>query len=731
MVSRAAWSTTLLVLALGGCHLVFDFEREPEPPPVPGEWATVTTGVAHSCAIQTDGSLWCWGENANRQLGLGDATDVEIRTPQRVGADSWISIGGGLVHTCGLRDTGTLWCWGYNGFGSVGDGTRTQRAEPVQIGADHWKVLAVGDNSTCAIRDDDSLWCWGYNPYGNLGDGTTSERAEPTLIDGSKTWTSVSLATTHTCALTDDHQLWCWGYAPLGGGGLTSELTPVRVEAGTEWTAIATTIGATCGITDGQVLCWGLNELAQLGDGTQVDRGAATPIASSRTDFVQLAARWKTACAIAADGTMECWGENRRGQIGSDTAQPIQTTPHEMEDAWKTVAPHALHSCGIDGSSHLHCTGGNSSGQRGDGTGGSVLEPVMVEGSWSSVAAGEATTCGLSGSKLYCWGDNAGGQLGDGTVFSRQVPALTMMVNPSSKLAIGGHHVCSTDTGGQMYCWGENRERQLPSSTEPMVPRPIPVFYPAVAAGTIAVAAYEHSCAIGSDSKAYCWGRNASGQLGRNSIGPFTPMIAAVVDANTAMPLFTALTAGTAHTCGIANGTYVYCWGQNARGQLGVNSTTSSSVATSVFATAAKIDAGSEHTCAINAANQLSCWGNNTSGQLGDGTTVAMRVAPAIVPGNWSSVSAGAEHTCGIRTDGSLWCWGGNNRGALGNGTYTATNAPVTRLGTAQWLSVSAGAGYTCGVQMNGTLWCWGSPQAGQLGDGKAWTTRFAKIELP
>ena len=73
MVSRSVTSNALLLLALGGCNIVWGLEREPAPPPVPGEWQTVASGFLHSCAIQTDGSLWCWGGNNRGALGNGTA----------------------------------------------------------------------------------------------------------------------------------------------------------------------------------------------------------------------------------------------------------------------------------------------------------------------------------------------------------------------------------------------------------------------------------------------------------------------------------------------------------------------------------------------------------------------------------------------------------------------------------------------------------------------------------
>jgi len=733
MVSRAC-RLALLFLALGGCDRVWGLEREPEPPPVPGEWAQVAAGFSHSCAIQSDGSLWCWGDNGLGQVGTG-STEAEIKTPQRVGDGAWTDVGAGVAHTCGLRDDHSLWCWGYNAFGQLGDGTHVAHDEPVRIGSKEWIALGVGEYTTCAIRDDHSLWCWGVNTSGQVGDGTKTERTEPTLIDSDHTWVGLSVSLAHGCALTDDHAMWCWGYGPFGTTMYTYELLPVQMEPGTEWTAVGTMIGSTCGITNGEVRCWGQNEVGQLGDGTQDARGASVPVAIDRADWVRLETRWHTACAITMDNTMACWGENRRGQIGDDTAKPVQTTPHVLADPWRDVAPAPNHALAIDASAHLYTTGANSSGQRGNGKGGSVLAPTKIEGTWTAIAASESFACGINTNRLFCWGDNERGQLGDGTVVPRQVPTETPLTNPSPKLAVGAQHACDVDASGKLWCWGENSSHQLGTSPNQLETLPTAVNSPMFASGTKDVTAYEHTCATGVDNRTYCWGLNTSGQLGRNTTGGSSGMISPVVETSGTPMQFSSVAAGTAFGCGIYNSS-LYCWGANGRGQLGNGGTTPTPYATyvGVAPSGSKLDAGAEHACVISPTTLLLyCWGNNLSGQLGDASTVAMRAAPTPVNGSatWSEVSAGARHTCAIREDKSLWCWGDNLRGALGNGSRVSTNAPGARLGMAAWKAVSAGADFTCGIQMDGSLWCWGATTTGQLGLGGVWSAGYEQIEAP
>ena len=138
-------------------------------------------------------------------------------------------------------------------------------------------------------------------------------------------------------------------------------------------------------------------------------------------------------------------------------------------------------------------------------------------------------------------------------------------------------------------------------------------------------------------------------------------------------PTVTQVSAGAGHTCAVASGG-VWCWGDDASGQLGDGTTTSRSTPAPVAglpAGATGVSAGADHTCAV-ASGEAWCWGNGSLGQLGDGTTTS-RSTPAVVPGlplGVTQVAAGLGHTCAVAS-GEVWCWGDNRRGQLGDGTTT------------------------------------------------------------
>jgi len=143
------------------------------------DWKTVSAGGTHSCGIRGTGALYCWGYNGAGQLGTNN-TGTNAAYPVRVGSGTdWKSVFAGGNHTCAIRSTGLLYCWGYNGQGQVGtNNTGTNAATPKRVGTGtNWKSVSTGDNHTCATRSTGLLYCWGYNDTGELGTNNTPTHA--------------------------------------------------------------------------------------------------------------------------------------------------------------------------------------------------------------------------------------------------------------------------------------------------------------------------------------------------------------------------------------------------------------------------------------------------------------------------------------------------------------------------------------------------------------------------
>src|ERR1019366_2630623 len=199
------------------------------------DWAAVSAGQAHTCAVKTSGTLWCWGYNSNGQLGDAGTVDSAVPVQESTHASDWDAVTARYAYTCAVKTAGTLWCWGSNSSGQLGDGTTTGSAVPVQESthASDWASVSVGFLHTCAIKTAGTLWCEGSNSSGQLGDSTTTGSAVPVQESThASDWASVTVAFADTCAVKTSGTLWCWGYnsnGQLGDGTTTDSYVPVQV----------------------------------------------------------------------------------------------------------------------------------------------------------------------------------------------------------------------------------------------------------------------------------------------------------------------------------------------------------------------------------------------------------------------------------------------------------------------------------------------------------------------
>ena len=271
-----------------------------------------------------------------------------------------------------------------------------------------------------------------------------------------------------------------------------------------------------------------------------------------------------------------------------------------------------------------------------------------------------------------------------------------------------------------MKCWGNNNDGQLGDGTTDDSPTPVDVD--GLTSGVVAIAAgYSHSCAVTESGGVRCWGSNSYGQLGNaTTTDSLTP-----VDVDGLASGVVAVATGYFHTCALTSAGGMKCWGYNALGQTGDQTTTNRSTPVDVIGLTsgvAAIAAADRHVCAVTTAGDTKCWGLNTEGQLGNGTT-ANSVVPVNVTGLTGIASAIAiydRHSCALTTAGGVKCWGNNDGGALGDGNSpNDRNTPVDVDGLPSGIAaVSAGNGMSCAVTVSGTAKCWGSNFAGQLGDG-------------
>ncbi len=236
----------------------------------------------------------------------------------------------------------------------------------------------------------------------------------------------------------------------------------------------------------------------------------------------------------------------------------------------------------------------------------------------------------------------------------------------------------------------------------------IPVTTTGFSGSTTAAADFKTATFVTTASRMFATGKDVDGQLGvRRFADEYA--FAETTAGGTWTDVEVSITTDT-HACGLRTDGSVWCWGKNASGQIGLGSTNSPIVAPAQVGTATdwvSVKAGAQFSCARKSTGTLWCWGLNSSGQLGRGNTTSSSSPGQVgTDADWASVTAGINHTCATKTTGTLWCWGGNGSGQLGRGdTVSPATSPI-QVGTAtDWSSVTAGGSYTCATRTDGTLW--------------------------
>jgi alpha-tubulin suppressor-like RCC1 family protein len=355
-----------------------------------------------------------------------------------------------------------------------------------------------------------------------------------------------------------------------------------------------------------------------------------------------------------------------------------------------------------------------------------VLSPSAADfGDAAGVFAGWEFTCALGAGHGSCFGANVDGTLGSGDEATHIAPAPLATSVGFDSLTAGENHACGIAHGtGTIWCWGYNASGQL--GVGDLVARDAPVALATPQAALVLAAGYNHVCAIPSDHTLWCWGDNTEGQLGQSdSQGAPNALVPTRVGDDSD---WIGVAGGQGHSCGVRAPGTMWCWGRNTASDTGTNPGVEqirgpAQVGTFTDWTAA-LDVGQDSSCGIRADGSLWCWGSNVFGQQG----VAPESDPVPAPRqvgtdtDWVEVSIDAFSTCAIKTGGSLWCWGRNAEGQLGVGDATDRYTPTDVAPQSQWKQTSVGRFHACATEADGTVDCMGENSNGQLGLGD--TTR-------
>jgi alpha-tubulin suppressor-like RCC1 family protein len=358
----------------------------------------------------------------------------------------------------------------------------------------------------------------------------------------------------------------------------------------------------------------------------------------------------------------------------------------------KNFTTNLFAKCALSSQGGALCWGNGLFGQLGPGITGPVTGPAPIPGghTFTQISGGGNLDCGLAaGGVMYCWGNAQYPQLGNGppSTGTNTTPVAAGNGRTFSSITVGTTQACGI-SAGVAYCWGYGRQGQL--GTGDTVTRFVPtaVQVPAGVSFTTLAAGGLFTCGLTAAGAAYCWGQNASGELGSGSSSPANALSPNLV---TGGHTFSALAVSLAAVCGLASGGTVYCWGHgaNGNGTSAIEYSPTAITQGSLTFTQLSATGGLGAICALTSGGAAYCWGDNQFGEVGNGVFGnSVGGTPVAVTGGhvFSAIVPGPLTTCGYSTNQVMYCWGANQSGELGLApgadTIYAVPQPVPGLST-------------------------------------------------
>jgi len=464
-------------------------------------WIKISAGSSHTCAIDTDSKAYCWGSNSFGQLGDGTNSDrifpVEVDTAGVLSNKKLILISSGGNHTCVVDNENKVYCWGSNDSGQLGTGADFgwNDFSNVPIEIDNSGVLkgvaivsiSSGYDHTCAVSKVGKAYCWGDNEYGQLGDGTETDKPTPVLVNdkgvlNGKFLLQISAGGILTCTLDDEGKAYCWGggqYGGLGDGSFEyDQKNPVPVDSSSVLKGVKLIYvgaGSYEGYAideNGNTYCWNenTNDLPAILNDEGVFNG---------NKIVSMDIGGNHSCAVDVEGNVYCWGwwkGNEHGELGNGTKEASEI-PVKVDDSNDlhgkkiiSVTVGSSHTCAIDSLGSAYCWGNNENGQIGSRKKAEPLfsptprdeiytQTILKGKKIILIDSSDTHTCVVDDkNKVYCWGTNDKGQLGDGTVETSYLPVAVIDDAFKDKkikfISLGMQKSCVLADNNRVYCWG-------------------------------------------------------------------------------------------------------------------------------------------------------------------------------------------------------------------------------------------------------------------------------------
>ena len=354
----------------------------------------MTVGYQYNCVTRSAADVVCWGRNQYGQAGVVGEGIGQLNDPSVVEGPSDITeVNARFEHTCAIDDEGHVWCWGRNFSGTVDPQEKsTGEVGPAMVeGIEDALSIRLGWRSSCARLADDTLACWGSNTYGQLltdmggrGPHVTGPYLEG-LVDFHQ-------GLHHGC-MWSDTAVQCWGRNNLGQlaapAATGQSSSPIEIELPLSPRSVAVGSNHSCAaLDDGSVYCWGDNEYNQISlEGPAVYRTPTSIEPTWTGEVVKLLGMNRATCALTDQDELWCWGHNFAeylGVVGGANNEPFWppdriTVLDELPDPPVDVQMGFQHMCALLETGSVHCWGNPIVGQIGPMLPDNGMESIEVQ----------------------------------------------------------------------------------------------------------------------------------------------------------------------------------------------------------------------------------------------------------------------------------------------------------------------------------------------------------------